>query len=104
MSQELSAELLEIENKIGKLESKIEEVEESINEKYDAYSRLKKGTFESYDSFEARSSKAESAFRQYDQRQTAYIKEMRKDVTDLQERKKKINEQLYAGLDESEDF
>ena len=45
MSQDTSAELLEIENKISKIEERIERIEDLIQEKWDEESSVKKKMF-----------------------------------------------------------
>ena len=104
MSHDASAELLEIENQISKLQDKIENLEDIIDQKDDEVSRIKKGTFESHESYLERYERSEMAFLKFRNEKNAYIKEMKQEISDLEARKKQLNEELFGGLDESDDF
>ena len=104
MSQDLSAELLEIENQISKLQDKIDNLEDLIDKKDDEVSRMKKGTFESHESFMDKMERAERNFLQFRNEKNAYIKEMKQEIANFEARKKQLNDELFGGLDESDDF
>lgn len=102
MSQELTAELLDIENKIGKLEANIDRIEDIAWKKSGVH--VERRFFESLESYLERSSKADDEQEKYEQSWQPQIDDWKKQIKDLEERKKQINEQLFAGMDESEDF
>ena len=51
MNQDTSAKLLEIENKISKVQERIETIEDLINDKWDVSGSMTKGVFESDEKF-----------------------------------------------------
>lgn len=104
MSQDASAELLEIENKITRVEERIERIEDLINEKWDIPARMTKGTFESDARYYKRFDEADEAARNFERAKTPELNQHREELKQLQERKKQLNDQLFAGLDESDDF
>ncbi len=104
MSQDASAELLEIENKISKIEERIERIEDLIQEKWDEESSVKKKMFESFDDFNDRQNAIYFKAVEFDRIKSQEIKDLKKEISDLEARKKQLNEELFAGLDDSDDF
>lgn len=104
MSQDASAELLEIENKISKLQDKIDNLEDIISNKWDEVDNMRKGVFESHEKFFDRQQKAQSDMFRFEREKNERINEFKKEISELEIRKKNLNEQLFAGLDESDDF
>ena len=104
MSQDASVELLEIENKISKIEERIERIEDLIQEKWDEESSVKKKMFESFDDFNDRQNAIYFKAVEFDRIKSQEIKDMKQEISDLEARKKQLNEELFAGLDESDDF
>lgn len=101
MTQETSAELLEIENKISKLDDRLNELSKVIWEKTKASLKgMEKGIFESYEGWERRREKVESEIEDLENMQN----KLERELSTLEERKKQLNEELFAGLDESDDF
>ena len=101
MSQDASTELLEIENKISKIDDKLNELSKLIWEKNKAsLKNCQKGMFESYESWEARREKEDREIDDLEKVQT----QLERELSTLEARKKQLNEELFAGLDESDDF
>src|SRR5690606_24074906 len=104
MSQDTSAELLEIENKISKIEERIERIEDLIQEKWDEESSVKKKMFESFDDFNDRQNDIYFKAVEFDRIKSQEIQDLKQQISDLEVRKKQLNEELFAGLDASDDF
>ncbi len=104
MSQDASAELLEIENKISKIEERIERIEDLIQEKWDEESSVKKKMFESFGDFNDRQNAIYFKAVEFDRIKSQEIKDLKQEISDFEARKKQLNEELFAGLDDSDDF
>lgn len=104
MSQEASAELLEIENKISKVQERIERIEDLVNEKWDVSGSMTKGIFESDEKFYKRFDQAEEVARNFERAKTPELNTYRQELKQLEGQKQQLNERLFAGLDESDDF
>ena len=101
MSQDASAELLEIENQISKIDDKLDELSKLIWEKNKAsLKNCQKGTFESYEKWEARREKEDQEIEDLEKIQN----QLERELSILDARKKQLNEELFGGLDESDDF
>ncbi|MDU4393483.1 MAG: hypothetical protein E7I55_05780 [Acinetobacter ursingii] len=104
MSKDASAELLEIENKISKIQERIERLEDYISEKWDEANSIKKKMFESFDDFNERDNAAYSRAVEFERVKQQEINQDKQEISQLEKRKKQLNDQLFAGLDESDDF
>lgn len=104
MTQEASAELLEIENKISKVQERIETIEDLINDKWDVSGSMTKGVFESDEKFYKRFDQAEEVARNFERAKTPELNTYRQELKQLEGKKQQLNERLFAGLDESDDF
>ena len=104
MTQEASAELLEIENKISKVQERIERIEDLISEKWDVSGNMTKGVFESDEKFYKRFDQAEEVARNFERAKTPELNTYRQELKQLEGQKQQLNQQLFAGLDESDDF
>lgn len=101
MSQEASAALLEVENKISKVDDKLNELSKVIWEKNKASMKtLQKGMFESYDSWAARREKEDREIDDLEKVQN----QLENELSTLETRKKQLNEEIFGGMDESDDF
>ena len=104
MSKDASAELLEIENKISKIQERIERLEDYISDKWDEANSIKKKMFESFDDFNERDNAAYSRAVEFERVKQQEINQDKQEINQLEKRKKQLNDQLFAGLDESDDF
>lgn len=101
MSQDITAELLEIENQISTIDDKLNELSTLLWEKSKAsLKNVEKGIFESYERWEKRREKEELEIDNLEEKQN----KLEKELASLEARKKQINEELFGGLDESDDF
>ncbi|MDR9777877.1 hypothetical protein RJJ65_35680, partial [Rhizobium hidalgonense] len=75
-----------------------------VEQKFSDLNRMKKGTFESEDSFYAKFDKADREASQFEREKNVFIKEMEQEIAGLEGRKSQLNDQLFAGMDESDDF
>ena len=92
------------ENKISKIEERIERIEDLIQEKWDEESSVKKKMFESFDDFNDRQNAIYFKAVEFDRIKSQEIQDLKQQISDLEVRKKQLNEELFAGLDASDDF
>ena len=104
MSNEITNEFLEIEKEIFRINERIERLESYIDEKWDEANKVKQRFLESWESFNDRYNNAHNAANKFDQQKTKEINEEKERISKLEARKKQLNEELFAGLDESDDF
>ena len=104
MSQEITNELLEIEKEIFRSKERIERLETYIEDKWKEAYKVKQRFLESWETFNDRSNDAHMSAGRFDEQKSKEVREEQEKINNLEERKKLLNEALYAGLDESEDF
>ena len=88
MNQEASVELLDIENKISKLQDKIDNLENIISDKWSEVDSMRKGAFESHEKFFDKQQKAQDAMFRFEREKNEQIKEFKKEISELETRKK----------------